>query len=54
MTYVDFKNLKLFPIHNFFLFFLFKISEEQFDLPFFLNTQDDKRSTTVDHVCEVL
>ena len=55
MTYVDFKNLKLFPIYNFFLFFLFKISEEQFDLPFFfLNTQDDKRSTTVDHVCEVL
>ena len=40
---MDFKNLKLFPIYNFFLFFLFKIFEEQFDLPFFLNTQDDKK-----------
>ena len=33
---------------------MFKIFEEQFDLPFFLNSQYDKRSTTVDHVCEVL
>ena len=33
---------------------MFKIFEEQFDLPFFLNTQYDKKSTTVDHVCKVL